>query len=319
MSSLLFSLNATVPIFLTMVVGYFLKQFHMVDDHFVKILNKFNFNVSLPALLFLDLYEADFYSVWDTKYVLFCFFGTLICIAVIWTLTSLLCKDKSIIGEFVQGSYRGSAAVLGLAFILNIYGHASVTPLMILGTVPLYNLMAVVILSFTNPKHMTGEEPLNREAILKTLLGIAKNPMIISIGLGLIASLIRLPIPPILVKTADNLAVLASPLALIGLGAGFEGRRALKMMKPTLLASAIRLLVQPAIFLPIAAYLGFRDEKMVALLIMLGAPTTASSYIMAKNLHHEGVLTSSIVVTTTFLSAITMTFWLFVMKQFGLV
>ena len=91
------------------------------------------------------------------------------------------------------------------------------------------------------------------------------------------------------------------------------------MMKPTLLASAIRLLVQPAIFLPIAAYLGFRDEKMVALLIMLGAPTTASSYIMAKNLHHEGVLTSSIVVTTTFLSAITMTFWLFVMKQLGLV
>lgn len=319
MSNLVFSLNATIPIFLTMVVGYFLKQFGMFDDHFVKILNKFNFNVSLPALLFLDLYQADFYSVWDTSYVLFCFLGTLCCIAVIWTLTVLFCKDKSIIGEFVQGSYRGSAAVLGLAFILNIYGHASVTPLMILGTVPLYNLMAVVVLSFTTPKHMSGDQPLDKALILHTLAGIAKNPMIISIGLGLIASLIRLPIPGILVKTTNNFAVLASPLALIGLGAGFEGRKALQKIKPTILASLIRLMIQPAVFLPLAAYMGFRDEKMVALLVMLGAPTTASSYIMAKNLEHEGVLTSSIVVATTFFSSITMTFWLYVMKCYQLI
>lgn len=319
MSNLVFSLNATVPIFLTMVIGYFLRQFHMIDDHFVTVLNKFNFNVSLPALLFLDLYRADFYSVWDTKYVLYCFFVTLLCIAIIWIITAIFCKDKTIIGEFVQGSYRGSAAVLGLAFILNIYGYASVTPLMILGTVPLYNLMAVVVLSFTTPKHMSGEEKLDRTLILHTLAGIAKNPMIISIGLGLIASLIRLPIPGILIKTTDNFALLASPLALIGLGAGFEGKKALKKVCPTLLASSIRLLVQPALFLPLAAYFGFRDEKMVALLIMLGAPTTASSYIMAKNLGHEGVLTSSIVVTTTFLSSITMTFWLYVMKCYGVI
>ena len=317
MSSLLFSLNATVPIFLTMVVGYFLKQFHMVDDHFVKILNKFNFNVSLPALLFLDLYEADFYSVWDTKYVLFCFFGTLICIAVIWTLTSLLCKDKSIIGEFVQGSYRGSAAVLGLAFILNIYGHASVTPLMILGTVPLYNLMAVVILSFTNPKHMTGEEPLNREAILKTLLGIAKNPMIISIGLGLIASLIRLPIPPILVKTADNLAVLASPLALIGLGACFSFKDLSSKLKPIVFINFNKLILWCALFLPVAVAMGDRDDKLVAALIMLGSATTSSSFIMAKNMGHEGVISSSAVMTTTLFSSFTLTLWLFIMRSLG--
>jgi hypothetical protein len=143
--------------------------------------------------------------------------------------------------------------------------------------------------------------------------------MIISIALGLIASLIRLPIPKILVKTTANFSVLASPLALIGLGAGFEGKKALKKIKPTLAASCIRLMIQPAIFLPLAAHMGFRDEKMVALLIMLGAPTTASCYIMAKNMNHEGVLTSSVVVTTTFLSALTMTFWLFVMRSLRLI
>lgn len=321
MESLIFSLNATVPIFLTMVVGYLLKQCKMVDDHFVKILNSFNFKVSLPALLFLDLYQSDFYQVWDTKYVLYCFFVTLTCIVLIWSLTALFYKDKSVLGEFVQASYRGSAAVLGLAFIQNIYGQATVTPLMILGTVPLYNFMAVIVLSFTDPSRLdeNGKIKLDQETIKESLFGILTNPMIISIGLGLVASLIRLPIPQILIKTTNNFAVLASPLALIGLGAGFEGKKALKRIKPTMAASFIRLIAQPALFLPLAAYMGFRGEKMVALLIMLGAPTTASCYIMAKNLGHEGVLSSSVVVTTTFLSAITMTFWLFVMRSLCLI
>lgn len=321
MESLIFSLNATVPIFLTMVVGYLLKQYKMVDDHFVKILNSFNFKVSLPALLFLDLYQSDFYQVWDTKYVLYCFFVTLTCIVLIWSLTALFYKDKSVLGEFVQASYRGSAAVLGLAFIQNIYGQATVTPLMILGTVPLYNFMAVIVLSFTDPSRLdeNGKIKLDQETIKESLFGILTNPMIISIGLGLLASLIRLPIPQILIKTTNNFAVLASPLALIGLGAGFEGKKALKRIKPTMAASFIRLIAQPALFLPLAAYMGFRSEKMVALLIMLGAPTTASCYIMAKNLGHEGVLSSSVVVTTTFLSAITMTFWLFVMRSLCLI
>lgn len=321
MENLMFSLGATIPIFLTMVVGYLLKLFGQLDDHFVKVLNAFNYKVSLPVLLFMDLYQSDFSKVWDTRYVLFCFFATLTCILVIWGFTYMICKDKTIIGEFVQASYRGSAAVLGLAFIQNIYGHATVAPLMIVGTVPLYNLMAVIILSFTDPTRYqaNGHSHKKREALKKSLIGIISNPMIISIALGMIASMIRLPIPAILTKTAGNFSCLASPLALIGLGAGFEGKKALAKIKPTLLASIIRLMIQPAIFLPFAAYMGFRDEKMVALLIMLGAPTTASCYIMAKNMNHEGVLTSSVVVATTFLSSLTMTFWLFIMRCYGII
>ena len=58
---------------------------------------------------------------------------------------------------------------------------------------------------------------------------------------------------------------------------------------------------------------------MVAILIMLGAPTTASCYIMAKNTGHEGVLSSSCVVSTTFLSSVFITLWLFLLKSFELI
>ena len=80
MEQLLFSLNATIPVFLVMVIGYVLQQLHVTNDSFVKTLNSFNYKITLPVLLFKDMSTADFYSVWDTGYVLFCFFVTLFCI-----------------------------------------------------------------------------------------------------------------------------------------------------------------------------------------------------------------------------------------------
>lgn len=315
MENLIFSLNATVPVFLLMVLGYILKLFKLVDEPFVKTLNAFNFKITLPVLLFRDIAESDFYSVWDTSYVLYCFFVTLFCIAVIWFLTGLFYKNKAHTGEFVQASFRGSAAVLGVAFIQNIYGNSGMAPLMIIGTVPLYNMAAVTILSFTGP----NAGGLSRASIKKSIRGIVTNPIIIGIILGMVISMSGFRLPIILAKSVDSVSSLATPLALIGLGAGFEGRKALREIKPTMICTVVKLLVQPMLFLPLAAYMGFRDEKMVALLIMLGAPTTVSCYIMAKNMGHEGTLTSSVVVATTFLSSVTITFWLFILRSFGLI
>lgn len=313
MEQLLFSLNATIPIFLVMVIGYFLRQIKMLDEPFIKTLNTFNFKVTLPCLVFKDIANSDFYAVWDTKYVAFCFLVTLFCIVAVWTLAHIFMKDKNILGEFVQGSYRGSAAVMGLAFIQNIYGNSGMAPLMIIGTVPLYNVAAVFILSLTGP----DAQGLTRGSLKKTFIDALKNPIVIGIFLGMAASLLRIPFPTMITKTIGNIGQLASPLALIALGAGFEGRKAIKQLCPTIIGSCIKLIIPAAIFLPLAIHMGFRNEMLVALLVMLGAPTTPSCYVMAKNMGHEGVLTSSLVVTTTFLSSVTLTAFLFIFKTMG--
>lgn len=315
MEHLIFSLNATIPIFLTMVLGWLFKQCRMIDEPFVKVLNKFNFQVTLPLMLFEDLAGADFASVWDGKYVLFCFGVTFISIFAIWGISSLLLKEKDMVGEFTQGCYRSSAAVLGLAFIQNIYGTSLMAPLMIIGTVPLYNVMAVVILSFTGP----GEHKLNKEGLKKSILGIAKNPIIISIALGIAVSLMKVDFPYIMDKTIHNFSIMASPLALIGLGAGFEGRKAVKKIRLTAICTTVKLFLLPMLFLPFALWMGFTGEKLVAILVMLGSATTPSCYIMAKNMGHEGVLTSGTVVATTFFSSISLTFWIFVLKCIGMI
>ena len=124
MDNLIFSLNATVPIFLMMLLGLLFRKIGWIDEVFASKMNKFVFLVLLPVLLFEDLATVDFAKVWDMKFVLFCFGATLISIAIA-AAVSFLWKDRSIQGEFIQASYRSSAALLGIAFIQNIRQCAS--------------------------------------------------------------------------------------------------------------------------------------------------------------------------------------------------
>ena len=314
MENLIFSLNATLPIFLTMMLGWFFKKIKLLDDHMVSGMNKFVFKAALPVLVFEDLATVDFIEAWDTKFVLFCFLATLLSILAVSALSCLL-KDKKIQGEFIQASYRSSAAILGLAFIQNIYGNAGMAPLMILATVPLYNVMAVVVLSVMKPER----EPMSKALVQKTLKGIITNPIILGILAGMVWSLLKIPMPTILAKTVSNLAVLATPLGLMAMGASFDLKKVSGKVKPAVVAAAVKLVILVAIFLPVAIQLGFRQEKLIAILVMLGSATTVSCYIMAKNMGHEGTLTSSIVMLTTLFSAFTLTFWLFLLKTMAFI
>lgn len=314
MDNLIFSLNATVPIFLVMVAGWLLRKQGMLTDGFCTAAEKFNFQVTLPAMLFLDLASIDIRRDFDLRYTLFCAGATTICFGAIWVGARLLLRDRYSVAAFVQASFRGSAAVMGVAFISNIYGSSGMAPMMILSSVPLFNIFSVLVLVLEDPEHRQS----GAAAIRKALIGICKNPIILGILAGTLASLTGFQFPTMIHKGIESLAAMATPLALIVVGAGFEGRSALKKMGPTLGAACLKLVVQPLVFLPVAAMMGFTGDKMIAILVMLAAPTTPSCYIMAKNMGGDHVLTSSAIVATTLLSAFTMTFWIWALKSFGL-
>ena len=314
MENLMFCLNATGPIFLMMVFGLFLRKVGILDEDFANRMNKFVFKIPLPFLLFSDLAAVDFSKVWNIKFIVFCFVVTLISIT-ISTLVSCLWRDKAIRGEFIQASYRSSAALLGIAFIQNIYGNAGMAPVMIIGSVPLYNVMAVVILSILKPERGKVDKAL----LLKTGKGIVTNPIILGILAGMIWSGLRLPMPKILDKTVSNVGVLATPLGLMALGASFDLKQAAGKIKPAIVATFIKLIGLAAIFLPIGVMLGYTHEHLIALIVMLGSASTVSCFVMAKNMGHDGTLTSSVVVLTTLFSALTMTGWLFIFRTMGLV
>ncbi len=309
--NLIFSLNATIPVFLMMVFGWFVRKIGLIDEHTTSKLNKFTFETTLPALLFMDLSKADFREVWDGKFVVFCVIATLLSVGVALAY-SFLHKDKAERGEIIQAAYRSSAAVLGIAFVKNIYGEATMAALMIVGTVPVYNIIAVTALSVTSPEKDKNSGA--KQLFINTLKGIVTNPIILGIIAGMLWSLMGLRQPVILEKSVSYLGNMATPLSLIALGASFKVSDAKGKLPVTLGIAFIKLVLFCGIFLPIAVHLGFRGEKLIAILVMLGSATTGSCFVMAKNLGHKGTITAFAVMLTTLFSAFTLTTWLFVLK-----
>lgn len=369
MDSFIYSIHSTIPIFLVMIVGWIIKKCQIIDDNFVSKANKYVFHVALPVLLYKDLSKADFVSQFDITFVLFCVVVTTIMFLGVWGLTELFMKEDTMKGAFVQASCRSSAAILGIAFIQNMYSDAGMAPLMILAAVPLFNIFSVVILTFKAHeevfnhsidntsyinKNSTNVDKANcdinkdkincnidknkvncntdkidtnidkaninnKKAILQSCMNIVRNPIIIGIFIGFIASLAHIKLPVVFDKAVESIAQTATPMALICIGAGFEGRKAIKKIRPTLIAAFIKIIGLAVLFLPVAVWMGFRNQELVAILIMLASPTTVTAYIMAKNMYNDEVLTSSVVVVTTFLSSITLTGWIYILRTFNLI
>lgn len=327
MENLIYSLNATMPVFAIIVIGYLLKRVNFISDEFIRVANQLNFSITLPALLIQDLMSMDFKSEFEAKYVLYCAVVTCICFFGIWILTKIFIRDKDLVAEFVQGSFRGSAAVLGTAFVLNMYGNTGMVPMMIIGAVPLYNIFSVIVLQMESPLHKKAENSndkeevkrIRNENIRKSIKGIVTNPIIISIVIGVFLSVMEIDFPEMVDNTIGSLAKISSPLALIAIGGTFEFGKVMERLKPAIAGTFIKLVGQAVVFLPIAVMMGFTGSKLVAVVIMLGSPSTPSCYIMAKGAGCEGVLTTSMVVLTTLFSAISITGMIFVLKSMGLV
>lgn len=224
--------------------------------------NRFNFKVTLPFMLFRDIASVEISKVFDLKFVLYCAIVSSICFWGIWGISKFAVKDDSIRGAFCTVlRSRSSAAVMGMAFINNIYGSSAMGPLMIVGAVPLYNVYSVIVLTF----EAQGEEgKRDKGKIKQALVNIVKNPIIDSIFLGLIVSLLGIHFPTIVNKTINSVAQLATPLALIVIGAGFEGRKAIAKIKPTCWAAAIKLVIQPTGLFTGSSLYGFPGEKIIA-------------------------------------------------------
>ena len=226
MDSFIYSINSTVPIFLVMILGWVIKRLGIIDDNFASKANKYVFKVALPVLLFRDLSATDFKSQFDAKFVIYCMVVTILMFSIIWILTEIFMKDESMKGAFVQASFRSSAAILGMAFIQSMYSSTGMAPLMIVAAVPLFNIFSVIVLTFKAvPENADGKaaEKDSASNIKKACINIARNPIIIGIVLGFLASVAGLKQPVIMQKTIQSVAQTATPVALICIGAGFEG------------------------------------------------------------------------------------------------
>lgn len=321
LSDLIFVLNGVVPIFIVVFIGYFLKRKGFLTDEFVRVADKLVFKLLLPCFLFTKVADMDkdsFYAQ-DVTVVLFALaavlavsFGTLL-------ICTPLIRDSAKRGAFVQGVYRSNTAILGVPFAENLFGAdgARVAAILLAFVVPLYNVIAVIILSVCDPKKNEGQSVGQKaKAVARD---IVKNPLIISIAIGLVVCFSGAELPKIADKTIAYLAGASTPLALIAIGANFsfsdmKGRAGLAVT-----ASVLKTVCVPACVIFAANLCGFNGAHLGALFIVFGTPAAVSSYIMAKNMNNDYKLASQIIVFTTLLSALTVSAGSFLLFQSGLV
>ena len=313
MQNFLISFEVIFPIFLLMVLGFFVRRVNILSDGTVKQLNNSVFRVFLPVMVFKNIYESEIEEVFDLRMILFAVIAVVCCIAVLYIAIPITVKENARRGVMIQAIFRSNFVIFGLPVTEALCGRSAsgTASVLVAIVIPLFNLAAVVTLELFRS---------NKPNFKKIMRGIVTNPLIIASLLGLAVSLCGVRFPTVIEKTVGNVASIATPLALIVLGASLRFSSVGRNMRCLLFGVTSKLILVPAVFLSIAAFgLGFRGEKLAILLTLFASPTAVSSFTMAQQMGGDDELAGQLVVFGTTACVLTMFLWIFLAVSLGLI
>lgn len=323
MSDILFAINATAPIVLTVLVGYFLKRVGLIDPTLAKAMNKLVFRVFLPAMLFLNMYKIESFADIDFTYVWYTLISTVILFLIAIPVVMAITKENPKRGALLQSVFRANYALVGIPLATSLFGEAGGIMATVLSAfiIPVFNTLAVVGLCiFSSDK---------KPSVKKVLVGIAKNPLIQSIALGFVVLGIRAifvklniefrlaDVTPIY-KTLSNLSAVATPLSLVVLGAQFELSAIPELKKYISFGVLARNLVVPFIGIGVAYLFGcFSGAHFATFVAVFCTPVAVSSVPMAQEMDADVSLAGQLVVWSTVFSAASIFLASYVLKALG--
>lgn len=327
MDSLIFALEAVLPIIIVVAIGYLIKRIGLLTTDMAKVINRLVFRVFLPVMLFLNVYKIDSLADIELDYIIYAAAATVLVFALCIPAVIVVTKKSERRGALLQACFRSNYALIGIPLAESLFGQAGVSVATVLSAVsiPLFNILAVVSLSIFG----RGEQ---KPSVKKILLGIVKNPLIQSIFLGLIILGVRMifiqngisfrltEIKPML-TVLDYLSRLATPLALLMLGVQFEFSAVKELKREIIFGTLMRTVIVPILGLGIA-FLFFRHyfdgAKFAAMVALFATPVAVSSVPMAQEMGADHALAGQLVVWSTLVSAVTVFLASFLLKTAGI-
>ena len=325
MNSFLFALGAVAPIILMVAIGYLLKKIKLANADIAKALNRLVFRVFLPCMLFLNVYKMDSIGEIDLGYVAYALIVLLVIFAFGIPCVMLVTKQGARRGVLLQAVFRSNYALIGIPLALSLFGEEglAIATLLSAAAIPAFNILAVISLS------VFGDE--QKVSVKKILLGIVKNPLILSVlagvaALGVRALFIRAGIS---FRLADikpvytvlgYLSNLATPLALLVLGVQFEFSAVKEMKKEIVFGTLARTVLAPALAIGVAFLFlkeQFSGAHFAAFVAMFATPVAVSSVPMAQEMKGDASLAGQLVVWTTLASALSVFFASWLLKLAG--
>lgn len=310
MDSLFISLNAVVPLFLMMAVGYVIRLTGLMNDISTRQVNRCIFKVFLPLMLFINIYDAGDGATLRSDLLFFAVAGVLIEFLVSLVLVLLTEQDNSRRGVMLQGMFRSNFVLFGIPIAMSLFGDsaAGTASLLIAIVIPMFNALAVLALEMFN-----GQRP----NLWGVLFGIATNPLIIASLLGIAFNHFGWYLPGLLHDTMSTLGGIATPLAFVVLGASMNFSETGRCMRPLLITLLMKLIIYPAAFVGAAILMGFRGANLAVLLTVFGSPIAVSSFTMAQQMGGDDQLAGQLVIFSSILSIGTMFLYIWGLNYFG--
>jgi predicted permease len=308
------ALNAVLPSFVIIAVGMLIRRKGLVGETALNQFNSVAFRVFLATQLFKNVYDSSVEESFDMGLAVY----MLVAVLLVTLLTALAVNRLEPLrerrGVMIQGIFRSNFVLLSLPLMQSLFGDAGsgMVSLMIALVVPLFNVLAVVVLETYAGKEKTDPK--------KILRGIVKNPLIDATMLSLLVKLSGLDLYRVsaIKSVLSSVAGAATPLCLFILGASFSLGGLKGAARSLWITVAGRLVAVPVVTIAAAALLGFRGPALGVIMVCFGAPTAVSSYNMAREIGGDADLAAGIVVVTTALSCLTLFCWIVLLKTLGL-
>ncbi len=336
LDSLLFSLNALLPIILLVLLGYGLKQNGTIGDKFLSEGNKFCFNYCFLAMMFINIYKIDSFDSIRWQTVIVAIAGVVILFLAGLAYVLLFVPENRQKGVVHQAFYRSNFAIIGLPLAQNLFDDEGMAAAALVSAfaVPLFNVFAVVSLTvFVQKNEDRTDRSSKLKNFFKVILQILKNPLIEGVALGLICLAIR-PYTggwrlstgnlKFLYKAMDSLATIAPWLSLVILGGRFSFSAIRGLRKQITQGVCARLFGAPlvgfltAYFLPgLLGLPALEGADWAALFALYAAPIAIASVAMADQMDNDSDLAGQILVWSTLFSVITLFVYITAMRAAG--
>ena len=303
--------NAVLPIFLLILCGYVTCAAGGIKREDVGRINRLNFNVFIPALIIYNIHNTKLSTAFRPGLIAYAVLGLLTEACLGWIIARYMVEKREQKGVVIQGLFRTNVTLIGVQLLANLIPNADLGPISIMSafTVITINTVSVIALETYSGRKTGGKQ---------LLASIVKNPLIIGCLMGVLLLVSDVKLPAAAETTLRDLSRLASPLSLFLLGAFFRFKDLRQDLKLLTAVTALRLVAFPAVFLFLAAALGFRGIYFATLIPVFATPTAAPSFAMAQRMGGDAELAGNIVVMTSLFCPLTIFAWCFLFQVLGL-
>lgn len=294
-------LNSLLPVFLVVLLGGVLRRTGFLTADLVRGTNRLCYWVALPALLFYEIARSpSSFSEHGTAAAVMVL-AIVVALGLGYVAARLLGQPPATTATLVQASFRGNLAFIGLPVLIYAGGtgeaQGTVSALLLgVGTLAA-NALAVVVLL------LGKQSKLDRGALRIIGRQILTNPLIVACAAAALWAATGAPLPLSAGSTLKAVGQMASPLALLAIGATLASTRlGHQGLRTVWVASLVKVLPVPMAAYALARLAGLAPWETRAVVVYMACPTAAASYLLVEQIGGDRVVAAGAVVLSTVLS-----------------